>query len=136
MMDNDRKGIWQIRIATLSVFLLGAIAGVVGLYSYQAWHSGKQPTRREKYQETFNRLGMSEAQRNEVQQIISDMRERLSQLRKDAEPKVQEIRSDTDQRLQKVLTPEQWQEFQQERDKIRQSDRSSRRRSREIDSIQ
>lgn len=135
-MENDKKGIWQIRIATLSVFLLGAIAGVVGLYSYQAWHSGKQPTRREKYQEAFNRLGMSESQRNDVQQIIGDMRERLSQLRKDAEPKVQEIRNETDQRLQKVMTPEQWQQFQQERDKIRQPDRSSRRWSPEKESVQ
>lgn len=135
-MDSDKKGIWQIRIATLSVFLLGAIAGIVGLYSYQAWHSGKQPSRRERYQETFNRLGLNDSQRNDVQQIIGDMREKLSQLRKDAEPKVQEIRNDTDLRLQKVMTPEQWQQFQQERDKMRQTDRSSDRHRSERQSVQ
>lgn len=135
-MDNEKKGIWQIRIATLCVFILGAIAGVVGMYSYQAWHAGKQPSRRERFQETFNRLGLNDPQKSEVQQIIGDMREKLSQLRKDSEPKVQEIRNETDQRLQKVMTPEQWQQFQQEREKIRQPDRSSHRTSAEKESVQ
>lgn len=135
-MDRDKKAIWQIRLVTLSVFILGAIAGVVGMYSYQAWHSAKQPTRREKYQEAFNRLGLNDGQRAEVQQIIGDMREKLSQMRKDAEPKIQEIRSETDQRLQRMMTPEQWQQFQQERDKIRQPDRSSSRGRRERESVQ
>lgn len=135
-MDSEKKGIWQIRIATLCVFMLGAMAGVIGMYSYQAWHAGKQPTRRERYQEAFGRLGMSDEQRASVQQIIGDMREKLSQLRKDAEPKVQEIRNETDQRLQKVMSPEQWQQFQQERDRIRQSDRSSHRLHAERESVQ
>jgi Spy/CpxP family protein refolding chaperone len=37
----------------------------------------------------------------------------LQALRKESEPKVKEIRQQADDRLQKVLTPEQWQQFQQ-----------------------
>ncbi len=127
-MDSEQKGIWKIRIATLFIFMLGSFAGVVGLYSYQAWFpAAKQPTTRERYEEAFSRLGMDEAQRAEVDVIIGDLRQKLIQLRQDAEPKVQEIRAESDARLQKVLTPEQWVQFQAEREVIRQREREKGR---------
>lgn len=124
MIDNEKKNVWKIRFVVMLVFFLGTVAGVVGSYTYEAYFpAAKQQTRREKYEEAFNRLGMTEAQRTEVDQIISDLRQKLVQLRQDAEPKVQEIRAESDARLQRVLTPEQWQQFQAEREQIRQVDR-------------
>lgn len=122
--NNDNKSAWKIRFVTLLIFFLGIVAGVVGSYSYEAYFpAAKNQTRREKYEEAFNRLGMTEAQRTEVDQIITDLRQRLVQLRQDAEPKVQEIRAESDARLQTVLTPEQWQQFQADREQIRQAER-------------
>jgi Spy/CpxP family protein refolding chaperone len=50
---------------------------------------------------------------------LDDTREQLQALRKESEPRVNELRQQTDERLQKVLTPDQWKQFQQERDKLR-----------------
>lgn len=124
MMDNEKKNVWKIRLVTLLVFFLGAVAGVVGSYSFEAYFpSARNQSRREKYEEAFNRLGMTDGQRTEVDQIIADLRQKLIQLRQDAEPKVQEIRAESDARLQRVLTPEQWLQFQAEREKIREAER-------------
>ncbi len=57
--------------------------------------------------------------KRQVQQIFGDTRQQLQTLRKESEPRVDEIRQQTDQRLQQVLTPEQWQDFQQMRDEMR-----------------
>lgn len=123
-MENETKAIWQIRVMALVIFVLGFLAGIGGLYSYQAWvPAAKQQTKRERYEEAFGRLGMNESQRAEVDIIIGDLRQRLLQLRQDAEPKVQEIRAESDARLQKVLSAEQWQQFQAERESIRQEER-------------
>jgi Spy/CpxP family protein refolding chaperone len=124
-MDSEKKGIWQIRLATLSIFLLGLIAGAFALHSYHLWFgAARQPTKHEKYEEAFNKLGMTEEQKAEVQKIIGETREKLVRLRQESEPRVQEIRAQSDENLQKVLTAEQWQRFQQEREKIRQSEKS------------
>lgn len=123
-MDTETKSVWKIRLLTTMVFFLGAVAGVVGTYSLESWFpAAKKPTKRERYEEAFSRLGMDDVQRAEVDRIIGDLRQRLVQLRQDAEPKVQEIRTESDARLQKVLTPEQWTRFQAERDQIRQADK-------------
>ena len=123
-MDSEKKSIWQLRVATLSIFLLGFVAGGFAFYSYTLWFpAAKPPTKQEKYEEAFNRLGLSEQQKAEVQTIVGDTREKLIRLRQEGEPRVQEIRAESDERMQKVMTPEQRQQFQAERDKIRQSEK-------------
>jgi Spy/CpxP family protein refolding chaperone len=57
---------------------------------------------------------------------VSDTRTQLQALRKESEPRVAEIRRQADERLQKVLTPEQWKQFEQEREKLRSRDRRER----------
>jgi hypothetical protein len=54
-----------------------------------------------------------------VQQIFGDTRQQLQSLRKESEPRVNDIRQQTDQKLQQVLTPAQWNQFQQMRDEMR-----------------
>lgn len=123
-MDSEKKSIWQIRLATLSIFLLGLISGAFALHSYHLWFgAAKEPTKQEKYEEAFNQLGLSEAQKSEVQKIVGETRDKLLRLRQESEPRVQEIRAQNDENLQKVMSPEQWQQFQQEREKIRQSEK-------------
>ena len=123
MMDSEKKDIWRIRLATLSIFLLGFVAGAFALHSYHLWSTASRPTKQERYEEAFNQLGLNDAQKAEVQKIVTDTREKLQRLRQESEPRVQEIRAQNDEQLQKVLTPEQWQRFQLERDKIRQTEK-------------
>ena len=71
----------------------------------------------------IDRLQLNGDQKTQVQQIFTDARAQLQALRKDADPRVADIRHHTDERLQKVLTPEQWKQFQQMRDEMRSKGR-------------
>jgi Spy/CpxP family protein refolding chaperone len=124
-MNAENKGKWQIRLATLSIFLLGFLAGAFALNAYYLWFGGgKQASRQEQFQDVFNNLDLSDDQKNDVQKIFGETREKIQKMRQESEPRFQEIRAQSDDQLQKVLTAEQWQKFQQERDKIRQNDKS------------
>jgi len=125
-MNVESKNKWQIRLATLSIFLLGFVAGAFALNAYHLWFSAaKQPTKQERYDEAFSRLGLNETQKIEVQKIVGETREKIQRLRQEDEPRLQEIRNRNDEQLQKVLTPEQWREFQQAREEIRGAGKQS-----------
>ncbi len=124
MMNVESKSKWQIRLATLSIFLLGFVAGAIALNAYHLWFGGaKQPSRRERFEEAFTQVGLNETQKAEVQKILGETREKVQKIRQESEPAMLEIRSQTDEKLQRIMTPEQWQEFQREREKILQSDK-------------
>lgn len=121
MMNIESKSKWQIRAATLSIFVLGFVAGAFALNAYHLWFSAaKAPTKQEKYEEAFKKLGLTDAQKTEVEKIFGETREHIQKMRQETEPRMQEIRTQNDEKLQKVLSPEQWQQFQQEREKIRE----------------
>jgi Spy/CpxP family protein refolding chaperone len=65
------------------------------------------------------RLQLNDDQKTKVQQIFTDTRQQLQNMRMESEPRVNEIRQQADQRLQQVLTPDQWQKFQQMRNEGR-----------------
>jgi hypothetical protein len=125
-MNIESKSKWQIRLATLSIFLLGFIVGAFAFNAYYLWSgAAKQLSRYQRYDEAFNRLGLNDAQRIEVQRIVGETREKIQRLRQEGEPRMQEIRAQSDEQLQRVLTPEQWQEFQQARDEIRRPEKQN-----------
>jgi Spy/CpxP family protein refolding chaperone len=117
-MDQTGKSKWQVRIAAILIFVLGFAAGALALNGYQRWRTGSQ-TRRQAYEQMVDRLQLNADQKTQVQQIFGETRQQLQALRKESDPRVVLIRQQTDERLQKVLTPEQWKQFQQMRDEIR-----------------
>jgi Spy/CpxP family protein refolding chaperone len=124
MINVEGKSVWQIRAATLGVLALGFVVGVLALQSYNNWFGAvNQPTKKERYEEAFNKLGLTEAQKSEIQKTVQETREKLQSLRQESEPRVQEIRAQNDEKLQRILSPEQWQKFQREREIIRQSEK-------------
>jgi Spy/CpxP family protein refolding chaperone len=118
-MDNASKSKWRVRVAATVIFVLGFTAGALAFNAYRAWARNQVETRRGGFDEMLDRLQLSAEQKTEVQQILSDARQQLQTLRKESEPRVNEIRQRTDERLQKVLTPEQWKQFQQKREELR-----------------
>ncbi|MGI8467420.1 MAG: hypothetical protein ACR2N3_03110 [Pyrinomonadaceae bacterium] len=125
-MNAEVKSKWQIRLATLSIFLLGFLAGAFALNAYYLWFGGWKPaSRQEQFQDVFKGLALDDNQKTDVQKVFGDTREKIQKLRQESEPRFQEIRAQSDEQLQKILTPEQWQKFQQEREKIRQPDKDS-----------
>ena len=124
MMNIESKSKWQIRFATLGIFVLGIVAGAFAINAYYLWFgAAKAPTKQEKYEDAFNRLGLNETQKAEVQRIFGETREAIQKMRQETDPRLIEIRNQNDEKLQKVLTPQQWQQFQQEREKIRESEK-------------
>jgi Spy/CpxP family protein refolding chaperone len=124
MMNVESKSKWQIRFATLLIFVLGVVAGAFALNAYYLWFgAAKQPTKQEKYEEAFKSLGLNDSQKAEIQKIFGETREKIQNVRQETDPRIQEIRTQNDEKLQKVLTAEQWQRFQQERDQIREAER-------------
>ncbi len=125
-MDYIAKNKWQIRGATAIIFVLGFTAGILALNVYRGWVRGVGSGREDRFEQLSNRLQLNADQKTKVQQILGDTREQLRALRKESEPRVTEIRQKTDERLQQVLTPDQWQRFQQMRNDGR--DRRGRER--------
>jgi len=123
-MDITNKSKWQVRIAALLIFVLGAAAGALGLNGYQRWsRAHAEATRQQRFERMLDRLQLNADQKTQVHQILAETRQQLQSLRKESEPRFEEIRKQADERLQKVLSPEQWQQFQQERDSMRGRER-------------
>lgn len=119
-MDKITKNKWQVRVAALVIFLLGAAAGALAPRVYYGWlRHDARTERRDQFEQMLDRLQLSADQKTQVQQIFGDTREQLRALRRESDPRIEEIRRQTDERLQKVLTPEQWQRFQQTREEMR-----------------
>lgn len=126
-MDIINKSKWQVRVAALLIFVLGVAAGALGLNGYQRWsRSRAEGSRQQRFERMLDRLQLNEGQKIQVHQILAESRQQLQDLRKESEPRFDAIRSQADERLQKVLTPEQWKQFQQERDANRSRERRGR----------
>jgi len=119
-MDIIKKGKWQLRVAVIIIFLLGFAAGALALNGYKRWgRTGAEASRQNRFEDMLDRLQLNADQKTQVHQILSDSRTQLHALRKESEPRFDEIRRQADERLQKVLTAEQWKQFQQERETMR-----------------
>lgn len=130
-MDRIAKNKWQVRLAALVIFVLGAAAGALALNAYRSWARNTPPGRGgggPRFEEAIERLGLTPEQKAEVQQILADTREQVRAVRAEAEPRMADIRHRTDERLQKVLTPEQWKQFQQLTEEMRRGRRGGRGR--------
>lgn len=126
-MDIIKKGKWQLRVAVVIIFLLGFAAGALALNGYKRWgRTGSEASRQNRFEEMLDRLQLNADQKTQVHQILGDTRTQLHALRKESEPRFDEIRRQADERLQKVLTAEQWKQFQQERETMRGRGRRGR----------
>ncbi len=126
-MDITNKSKWLVRVAAIVIFLLGFAAGALALNGYKRWgRSSAETSRHARFERMLDSLQLNVDQKTQVHQILGDTRQQLQALRKESEPRVSEIRRQTDERLQKILTPDQWKQFQQERDKMRGRERRGR----------
>lgn len=112
-MNANGKFKWQIRVAALIIFLLGFTAGALSLNFYHQRNINASGARPGRYDQMIERLNLSADQKTQVDKIFSDARQQLMQFRKESEPKFSEVRKQTDERLKTVLSPEQWERFQQ-----------------------
>ena len=112
-MDSSARSKWQVRLAVLILFVVGFMAGALAMNIYRARHGTARAGGRGGFEQMLDRLNLTQDQRTQVGDIFEDARKQLAELRKDSEPKFREVRKNTDERLQSVLTPAQWEQFQQ-----------------------
>ena len=125
-MNSSSSSKWQVRLAVLLLFIVGFIAGGLAMNIYRGRQGPPRTGGRGGFEQMINRLDLTPDQRTQVNEIFEDARKQLSELRKESEPRFREVRKNTDERLQTVLTPEQWDQFQQMTVRRRQHDRPRR----------
>ncbi|HET9529703.1 MAG TPA: Spy/CpxP family protein refolding chaperone [Blastocatellia bacterium] len=115
-MDSDTKNKWQVRLAVVAIFAIGFIAGTLAtnIYRDRARISYSSPEMmRGRFDRVLERLNLTPEQREQVRTIFDDSRAQLMEIRKQSEPRFREVRKQTEERLQAVLTPEQWEQYQE-----------------------
>ena len=127
-MNINSKSKWQVRVAALLIFVIGFAGGALAFNAYQKWTRSRDRVgdRAARFEAMLDRLQLSNDQKTQVKQIIDETRQQLDGLRKESEPRFDSIRQQADERLQKVLSPEQWKQFQQERESMRRRGRRGR----------
>jgi len=95
-------------------FLLGAVAGGVGIFIF-AWYSGHWQQRgfnRERVIRHFKtELNLSDAQVQQLRQILDDTGKKFGEVQRQMEPQFQAVREDTRNRIRQILTPDQVTKF-------------------------
>jgi Spy/CpxP family protein refolding chaperone len=110
-MQWGSKRDWQVRLAALVIFVLGAAAGALALNAYQGTGDAASGRSRHRFGQVLEQLGLTDEQHERVKTILHDAREQFSEVRRECGPKFREVRERTDARLQEVMTPEQWAKF-------------------------
>lgn len=112
-MDSSARNKWQVRIAVLVLFVVGFLAGALAMNIYRGRQWSPRAGGRGGFEQMIDRLNLTQDQRTQVDSIFEDARKQLAEVRRESEPRFREVRKNTDERLQAVLTPEQWEQFQQ-----------------------
>lgn len=112
-MDSSARNKWQVRLAVLLLFVVGFLAGALAMNMYRSRQWSPRAGGRGGFEQMIDRLNLTQDQRTQVDSIFEDARKQLAELRRESEPKFREVRKNTDERLQAVLTPEQWEQFQE-----------------------
>lgn len=112
-MDSSSKGKWQVRLAVVILFVVGFVAGGLAMNIYRARQWSPRAGGRGGFEQMLDKLDLTQDQRTQVNGIFEDARKQLTELRRESEPRFREVRENTDQRLKTVLTPQQWEQFQQ-----------------------
>ena len=122
-MDKENTFNWKVRMATLGIFLLGTIAGALALNAYQIWFgNGSNTTRQQRFERVLDQVQLSDTQRAEFQKIMSETREEYKN--RPPNPEFEAIRQRADEKIKKVLTPEQWENFQRLRTEFREAEKN------------
>ncbi len=95
------------------VFVLGLVVGSAGTV-YYGWHTGRWHHRFDEHRVVsflHRELKLSDAQTQQVQQIIEQTGTQFRDLQKQVEPQFDAVREESRDRIRKILNPEQLKRF-------------------------
>src|SRR5499433_3591825 len=136
LMESINNEKLRVRLAIVAIFLLGFVAGGLAVNLYRQGNPGGaqgkdlRPLHRGGGIESMLKvLNLTDQQKQEVDQILADTRQRFMEIHRASEPQMSEIKRQTRERLKTVLTEDQWNHFQQqikEREARQDRDRADR----------
>jgi hypothetical protein len=95
-------------------FFLGLVVGSAGAVFY-GWHTGvihpRHPDEKSIVQFLQRRLDLSQAQTQQVEQILRETDEKFRQLQRQVDPQFDAIRVESREQIRKVLNPDQLTKF-------------------------
>jgi len=94
-------------------FLLGVIIGASGVFFF-AWHTGhwhRSSSRNRFVSHLKGELNLSEAQVQQLTQIMEESAKRFADLQKQSAPQFHAVREETRNRIRQILTPDQAAKF-------------------------
>ncbi len=94
-------------------FLLGIVVGGAGVF-YYVWHTGgwrRPPSKERVVRHLKHELNLSDAQVQQLGQIMDDSGRKHEQLRQQLEPQFQALHNETRDRIRQILNPDQLQKF-------------------------
>ena len=97
----------------LLTFLLGAVVGCVGVYTY-GWYTGQwrgKSSRHNVVEYLQRKLNLSDAQTQQLKQIVDEMKTKEQEVQQQVEPQFQAVREDARSRTRAILNPQQLQKF-------------------------
>ena len=97
----------------LLTFILGAIVGWAGTYTF-GWYSGRwhhRYSRQHVVEYLHKQLSLSDAQTDQLKQIMNDMAKKDAALREQLEPQFQAIREESRNRVRQILNSQQLTKF-------------------------
>src|SRR5258708_2288426 len=132
LMESIKSEKWRVRLSIVAIFLLGSVAGGLGVNLYhQGRPTAPRPLRRGGFEAMIKSLNLNEQQTQQVDQILADTRQQIMEAHRGSEPQMAQIRKQTREKLKAVLTEDQWNQFQQHikerEDRGDRPDRSHRR---------
>jgi hypothetical protein len=125
------------KLLVFAVFFVGMITGMLIINFYETRVAGSPPDltdnrgRSSNSQRDVNRvhdyLGLSQYQRDKVNQILEEGRKQVRELRAETRPKVQAIEENTQAQIRAVLNPDQIERYEKFRRDVRERRNQSRR---------
>jgi Spy/CpxP family protein refolding chaperone len=113
-MENSGARKWQIRGVVFAIFLLGFLAGALSLHLYRGRRGPNSPgDRRDRLEQMVTRLNLTPEQKTQVDKLMEETRHRTIGIRRQSGAQFGEVRREMDERLRAILTPEQWQQWQE-----------------------
>jgi len=118
-MESINSEKWRVRLSIVAIFLLGFIAGGLAVNLYRPGKANSVDNRPPSgfhhggFEGIIKSLNLDDHQKQQVEQILGDTRQRLQEVHRASAPQLAEIRKQTRERLKTVLTEDQWNQFQQ-----------------------
>src|SRR5215469_16523697 len=96
-MESIKREKWRVRLAIVAIFLLGFVAGGLAVNLYRQGAPPRAQGKDERYprrggiESMLKSLNLTDQQKQQVDQILADTRQRITEIHRASEPQMSDI---------------------------------------------